>query len=313
LARCTAETSAAPQPPDGDSSREWVVEAESKGTRLDLFLVARLGGVTRSRVQAAIRAGRVACNGRATPASRLLAEGDLVRWEPPPPAAETRALPEPLPLEILHEDESLLVVHKPAGMVVHPGAGNMAGTLVSALLHHRPQLSDTGDPLRPGIVHRLDKETSGLLLVARTDAAHAALAAQFASRTVSKTYLAVTTRPPHPPKGRIEAPIARHPVNRQKMAVAVGGRGKPAITTYRALGRTAAGLWVVACSPLTGRTHQIRVHLKHIGCPVAGDPLYGSRGRHSRRSASRSVFQQRRRHRKLWLPQVALSSSRHRA
>lgn len=257
--------------------RRWDVSPGESGQRFDLFLVSKLEGVSRGRVQAAIRAGTALRNGQPAEPSRTLATGDLVEWQPPPPPPPLRAEPEALPLKILFEDEALLVLDKPAGMVVHPGAGNASGTLVSALLHHTSALSSAGGPLRPGIVHRLDKETSGVLVVAKTDAAHAALAAQFAGRGVRKVYLAVVERPPQPSQGRIEAPVGRHPAQRKKMAVREGGRR--AVTDYELLGRAPSGFYIVACLPLTGRTHQIRVHLKHLGCPIVGDPLYGRRGR----------------------------------
>ena len=182
-----------------------------------------------------------------------------------------------MPLEILFEDDFLAVLSKPAGMVVHPGPGHKGGTLVSGLLHRFGSLSQIGGVERPGIVHRLDKETSGCLVVAKTDAAHRSLASQFAGREVDKVYLALVSGIPRRRSGVVDAPISRHPVNRKKMAVCAVGRGRAAVTEYRVLG-SAGEVTLMECRPRTGRTHQIRVHLKHLGCPVLGDPLYGRRG-----------------------------------
>jgi 23S rRNA pseudouridine1911/1915/1917 synthase len=191
------------------------------------------------------------------------------------------AVAEDLPMEILFEDKWLIVVNKAAGMVVHPGAGHSTGTLVSALLHHGSGLSTAGGDLRPGIVHRLDKETSGCLVVAKTDEVHAALAAQFEERSISKVYLAAVAGRLRKPSGRVDAPIGRHAVHRQKMAILPEGRGREALTEYRMLAMH-EGVSLVECKPRTGRTHQIRVHLKHLGCPVLGDPVYGRREHYSR-------------------------------
>ena len=186
-----------------------------------------------------------------------------------------------MPLELLFEDDFLAVLSKPAGMVVHPGPGHKGGTLVSGLLHHFGSLSQIGGVERPGIVHRLDKETSGCLVVAKTDTAHRSLAAQFAGREVGKVYLALVSGTPRRRSGVVDAPISRHPVNRKKMAVCAPGRGRAAVTEYRVLS-SEGGVTLMECRPRTGRTHQIRVHLKHLGCPVLGDPLYGRRGSFSR-------------------------------
>jgi 23S rRNA pseudouridine1911/1915/1917 synthase len=184
-------------------------------------------------------------------------------------------------MEILYEDKWLIVVNKAAGMVVHPGAGHSTGTLVSALLHHGSGLSSAGGDLRPGIVHRLDKETSGCLVVAKTDEVHAALASQFESRSISKVYLAAVSGRLRKPSGKVDVPIDRHPQHRQKMAVCAEGKGRESLTEYRMLAMH-DGVSLVECHPHTGRTHQIRVHLKHLGCPVLGDPVYGKRGDYSR-------------------------------
>lgn len=250
--------------------------------RLDRFLAERFSSHSRARIQEGIKAGCVLRNGRRCRPSEAVRAGDVIRWSEPPPAEiGAGAAPEAIPLDILYEDEHLIVLDKPAGLVVHPGAGNRRGTLVSALLHHGSGLSRTGGMERPGIVHRLDKETSGCLVVAKTDAAHHRLARQFASREVAKTYLALVRGVPRHSSGTVDAPLARHAVQRKKMAVAEAGRGRPAVTEYRVLS-SHAGLSLIECRPQTGRTHQIRVHLKHLGCPVVGDPLYGRRENHSR-------------------------------
>jgi 23S rRNA pseudouridine1911/1915/1917 synthase len=220
----------------------------------------------------------VLLNGTPAKASESVRAGDEILWREPPPAARDEQLPaQKMPLEILYEDDFLAVLNKPAGVIVHPGAGHRDGTLVSGLLHHFGKLSESGGVDRPGIVHRLDKETSGCLIVAKTDAAHRSLAAQFASQRVSKIYLALVAGTPRWRSGVVDAPIGRHPVNRKKMAVRPSGRGRAAVTEYRLLDSTGE-VSLLECRPRTGRTHQIRVHLKHLGCPVLGDAIYGRRG-----------------------------------
>jgi 23S rRNA pseudouridine1911/1915/1917 synthase len=241
---------------------ELFVAPEAAGERLDRFLAATAPGLSRARIQALIAAGHVTRNGSASKASTRLRAGDAIALrEPPARATETR--PEAIALAILYEDADLIVVDKPAGMVVHPAAGNWEGTLVNALLHHCRDLSGIGGEQRPGIVHRLDKETSGCLVAAKNDFAHERLAAQFAGRAVTKIYLA------------IEAPIARHPAQRKKMAVAPN-RGRAARTEWRVL-RELGAATLVECTLYTGRTHQIRVHLQHLGHPLLGDAVYGRR------------------------------------
>lgn len=264
---------------DTNDGVKFLVEAADAGLRLDRFLALRLPDFSRVRVQAAIREGGALRNGEVARPAELLEENDTVTWNAPAPKPAPMVAAEDIPLEILFEDEHLLVINKAAGMVVHPGAGHHEGTLVSALLHHCPRLADASDGARPGIVHRLDKETSGCLVVAKTDAAHASLAAQFAARTVAKTYLALTSGAPRRTFGDIEAPIARHAVHRQKMTIS--DRGREASTEYRVL-ESDEKRSLIECRPRTGRTHQIRVHLKHIGCPVLGDPVYGHRGGYDR-------------------------------
>jgi 23S rRNA pseudouridine1911/1915/1917 synthase len=246
------------------------------GERLDRFLAAAQKDLSRSRLQALIRAGRVLVEGRAARASQHLRAGERVLVELPEPRG-VALLPEAIPLAIVHEDEHLLVVDKPAGLVVHPGAGVANGTLVHALLHHAPAIGDVGGAGRPGIVHRLDKQTSGLMVVAKSAAAYRALVEMLRARAVRRRYLAIVWGVPRAAAGTIEGAIGRDPRQRKRMAVVARG-GKPARTRWRVRERLAgAALLEVALD--TGRTHQIRVHLAHLGHPVAGDPLYGGRGK----------------------------------
>ena len=243
--------------------------------RLDTFLRAKFPAVSRGAIQRLLEEGRIRVNGRAVKPAHHPRAGETisVRW---PEARPDRALPEEMPLDILHEDDDLLVLNKPAGLVVHPGAGHPEHTLVNALLHHcAGRLSGIGGVARPGIVHRLDKETSGCLIVAKNDAAHLKLSEQFAGRQVLKIYQAIVCGRMPRAEGEIIASIARHPARRQRMAVTRTG-GSEARTSYRVL----AQLKDVARVELrlhTGRTHQIRVHLEHLGCPVLGDLVYGRR------------------------------------
>ncbi len=245
------------------------------GTRLDQFLASNVPALSRVRLQDLIKSGHVTLNGSATKPGARLRTGDAIRLtEPPATPVETAA--EDIALEVLFEDDDLIVINKPAGLVVHPAAGNWSGTLVNALLHHCPALSGIGGEQRPGIVHRLDKETSGCLVAAKNDLAHQALARQFAGREVTKIYLALAAGKLARRSGVIEAPINRHPVQRKKMTVVPAGRGREAKTSYRVLAELPQGT-LVECTLHSGRTHQIRVHLKHLGNPVLGDELYGKR------------------------------------
>jgi len=249
--------------------------AENSAPRLDRWLAGAWPDVSRARWQRAIAGGLVSVNGAAAKASHPVRAGDEVHaQEPPPETPHASAQPEEIPLNIIYEDEDLVCLDKPAGLVVHPAAGNWTGTLVNALLHHAGELSDGSHPLRPGVVHRLDKDTSGCILVAKNDAAHAALARQFAERTARKTYLAVVRGKPRATAGVVSGAIARHPVHRKRMAVSNRPGARAAETAWKLLAGDGR-LSLLECQPKTGRTHQIRVHLKHLGHPIAGDRVYG--------------------------------------
>jgi len=262
------------------SEQSTEIQVTEDGPRLDKFLAGRLGDLSRAAVQRLIEEGEVTVNGEVVKASYKVRAGDQVVAHLP--AEETDELvPETLPLDVVYEDAVLLVVTKPAGLVVHPAPGHARGTLVNAVLAYCPELADSGDK-RPGIVHRLDRDTSGLILIAKTEKARRALQRQFKERQVDKGYLALLDGHLQPAWGRIEAPLGRDPVHRQRMAVLPGGR--EAITEYHvlerfahAVGPAAGDYSLVEAEPQTGRTHQIRVHLASIGHPVVGDRVYGRR------------------------------------
>ncbi|MFT4177467.1 MAG: RluA family pseudouridine synthase [Luteolibacter sp.] len=250
---------------------------ENNGERLDAYLAARLPDLSRSRIQTLIREQYILVSGKPAKPRDPIRTGDLVTIALPE-AVPLDAAPQDIPLDILFEDDDLLVLNKAPGIVVHPAPGNPDGTLVNALLYHcKGKLSGIGGVERPGIVHRLDKDTSGCLVVAKSDPAHQSLVTQFSERSsMEKLYLAVTQGIPKPEKDTIFTHIGRHPVNRQKMAVVNPPGGKPAITDYEILATDPASLTaLVLCHLHTGRTHQIRVHLHHKGAPLVGDPIYG--------------------------------------
>jgi 23S rRNA pseudouridine1911/1915/1917 synthase len=254
---------------------DFVCAAEEAG-RLDKFLVIHLPDLTRSRIQGLIGDGFVLVNDRpATKSGHALETGQRVQVRIPPPMA-TDLIAEDIPLEIIFENEDVLVVNKEAGMVVHPSFGHAGGTLVNAAMAHAPDLEGIGGEQRPGVVHRLDKDTSGLIIVAKNDRAHQWLVDQFRLRQVTKIYQALVDGHPPTPKGRIEAPIGRDVSNRQRMAVVLPEKGREAISEYFTR-ETFFRHTLLDVHPLTGRTHQIRVHMSFLGCPVAGDPVYGHR------------------------------------
>ncbi|SFR13371.1 RluA family pseudouridine synthase [Desulfoscipio geothermicus] len=250
----------------------YVVTAGEAGTRLDVYVAVREVQLSRSYVQKLIGEGLIRVNGSEARANYRLKEGDTVSVTVPPPV-EPEVRPEPIPLDIYYEDEDVIVVNKPRGMVVHPAEGNYTGTLVNALLYHCRDLSGINGVLRPGIVHRIDKDTSGLLMAAKNDLAHEHLAAQLKEHTVTRGYLALAHGLLKSDRGTVDAPIGRHPGDRQKMAV-TDRNAKRAVTHYRVLGR-AENFTLLQLRLETGRTHQIRVHLSYIGHPLAGDTRYG--------------------------------------
>ncbi|MFM1560664.1 MAG: RluA family pseudouridine synthase [Roseibacillus sp.] len=259
-----------------------ITVSQDPGERLDLFLTRELSELSRSRIQSLLKSGHILLNGAQARPKTSVSSGDEITIELPEPEPSS-LIPQDIPLNIIHEDEDLIVINKPVGLVVHPAAGNPDGTLVNALLHHcRGNLPGASGVERPGIVHRLDKDTSGCIVAAKSDLAQKSLLQQFADRETTKLYLATTHRCPIQPSGSIFTHLGRHPVNRQKQAVLTPGSGRPAITDYYVLRKDEerqCGL--VLCHLHTGRTHQIRVHLQHLGCPILGDPVYGNPNRQS--------------------------------
>ncbi len=252
--------------------RNIIVPADGEGGRLDSFLASVLGDLSRSHIQKLIKDGRILVGGRAAKANQPVKTGQTISIEVPAPV-EPSPQPEALPVDILYQDADVIVVDKPAGMVVHPAAGHAGGTLVNALLHHVDDLSGIGGERRPGIVHRLDRGTSGLMVVAKNDRAHEELARQFHDREVEKDYLALVLGEVMAGR-RIDAPIGRDPNNRKKMS-AKARRSREAVTRIVRAEHFGRALTLAQVAIHTGRTHQIRVHLSAIGHPVVGDPLYG--------------------------------------
>ncbi len=251
----------------------FTVNHLSQDLRLDVFLTAKLPELSRSRIQTLIKNGFVKVNQQSSKPGYRLKPGDTVHITVPPPETPV-IIPEPVKFRIMHEDDSLIIVDKPAGVVVHPAPGHATGTLVHGLLNHCHDLSGIGGVLRPGIVHRLDKDTSGLMVVAKNDRSHAALSAQFKAGKVTKRYMALVHGCPAADGQEINLPIARNPGKRKEMTVSLSG-GRRALTIWKKIEQFQSGFTLLSVVIKTGRTHQIRVHLSHIGHPVVGDPVYG--------------------------------------
>ena len=269
--------------PDSDdgANSDWrvlTVEASEKNERLDAFLVRHFSNFSRVKLQRAIASENVLLDGKKATSSTRLRLGQTVRFLPPQPEPEG-SIPEDIPLDILFEDEHMVAINKPPAMVVHPAKGHWSGTLTAGLAFHFNQLSSVGGPTRPGIVHRLDRDTSGVILVAKTDQAHNALSSQFENRTVKKEYLAIVSPAPDRDRDVIDKPIGAHPYQREKKAIREGhSTSRAAYSQYEVMERF-AGFATVLVKPKTGRTHQIRVHLAHIGCAVLCDRLYSGRAK----------------------------------
>ena len=255
------------------SPLEMVVSEGEAGIRLDSWITMRLTGISRTRIQALIKKGRVLIEGKPGKESRRTRAGETVRVFFPV-LQSVKISPEPIPLDILHQDADIVAVNKPAGLAVHPSIGHPRGTLANALLHHCPDLAGIGWELRPGMAHRLDKDTSGVLVAAKNEKALASLLDQFKKRLVHKEYLAIALGRPEPAKGVIRTLIGRDPASRMRMSARVS-RGRAAVTNYRVLDAS-GGFSLILLTPETGRTHQLRVHLAHAGHPVAGDARYGA-------------------------------------
>ena len=265
-------------PPLSETPQEFEVKPRTDGKRIDAYLASRFSDYSRSVIQRIIEAEAVHVNGRPVKASYKIRAGDLVRvWLPELP--DMIPVAEDIPIEVVYEDETLTVVNKPPGMVTHPAKGNWQGTLVNALQFHYDSLSTLAGENRPGIVHRLDRDTTGLLVVVKNDLAHRRLALQFELREVRKEYLALVYGVPERDSDYVERPIGFHPLSREKMAIrTLQDGGKPAVTYYEVAERF-RGHALVRCMPETGRTHQIRVHLAHIGHPIVADKAYSGRNR----------------------------------
>lgn len=263
-----------PKPITETSTLLLEIAGEESPTRIDKYLADQIPHLSRSRIQQLIEGGHVILNGKSAPrVSEKVKSGDRIQITLPPPEP-SGVQPEDIPLDILYQDSHLLVLNKPPGLCVHPTESMKTGTLVNALLHHVTDLSGIGGILRPGIVHRLDRVTSGVILIAKNDEAHRALSADFKQRRIRKIYWALAHGRPPQNEGEVNLPIGRHPTDRKRMAPRPDGR--PSLTRYRIL-REGLGGTLVELYPVTGRTHQIRVHLRHLGCPVIRDSLYALR------------------------------------
>lgn len=264
------------QSPTMTTSRSITVPESAVGLRIDMYLTQVIDGVSRNQMRMMVHEGGAQVDGRTVRPSFRLKPGQRIRFEVPS-APEDGPIPEAMELDILYEDDGMVVVNKPPGMVVHPARGHWSGTLTSGLAYHFQSLSDIGGPTRPGIVHRLDRDTSGVIVVAKTNAVHMNLADQFAARSVSKQYLAIASGVVNRDRDLIDQPIGRHPYQRDKMAIrAHHSTSKEATTFYEVLERFARFTWL-RLMPQTGRTHQIRVHLDHLRHPILCDKLYGGR------------------------------------
>ncbi len=276
----------------GNSTLLAIVPPDAEGWRLDRALAAALPTLSRERLKALISSGQVTNQDGALvrdPASKVAPGARFAVIVPDPAPAHNEA--QDIPLTVVFEDEHLIVIDKPAGLVVHPAAGNFDGTLVNALLHHcRGSLSGIGGVERPGIVHRIDKDTSGLMVAAKTDPAHVGLAAQFAKHSIDRRYKAIVAGTPRPSEGTVDAPLARSTANRKKIAIVGDGRGKRAVTHYSTIERLRAAA-LVECRLETGRTHQVRVHMASLGHPLLGDPVYGRSRPEHREVLNRLKFQ----------------------
>jgi len=257
------------------AERRYIVTAENIGQRLDLYLTWLMPEISRSMLGQLIKSGRVLVNGGTKKAGYRIKQGEELTVTLPPPA-KTELIPEKIDFKVIHEDDALLVLAKPPGIVVHPAYGHPRGTLVHGLLHHLKELPVIGGEERPGIVHRLDKDTSGLLIVAKHDISHRILVEQFKARMIKKTYRAIVAGRLQTKEGLIDKQIGRHPVHRKKMAARDNG-GRAAVTRWRVLEEFSVPFSYVEMQPETGRTHQLRVHMAYMGHPIAGDRLYGKK------------------------------------
>ncbi len=258
-----------------DRCEIFTVDEKNAGKRIDVFVTEMAGDITRSFAQKLIESGDVSIEGREKVAKNYkISRGDVIRVNIPEPE-ELEIVPQDIPLNIVYEDDDILVIDKPKGMVVHPAPGNPDGTLVNAIMYHcGDSLSSINGVIRPGIVHRIDKDTSGLLVVAKNDSAHRKLAEQFAVHSITREYRAVTYNNFKEDEGRVDAPVGRDPGNRLRMAVTDAAHGRRAVTNYKVLKRSGRFSYI-ACRLETGRTHQIRVHMSHIRHPLVGDKVYG--------------------------------------